>query len=131
MGHGKRMSQLRSLAENTPPQKCQCSDNAWCSRINDAGELMALADARDGMVIELTLIDGMWHGVHTVDGRPDPYIECLFDTHRVALPFTNHADEKMLLEYRTELAKTWPNHEVKFDFERNLRVPPRRRRNIC
>ena len=106
IGHGKRLTQLRSLDENAPSQKCQCTERAWCSRVNDAGELKALADARDGMVIELTLIDGIWHGVHT-----------------------DHADGQMMLEYRMELEKTWPNHEVRFDVERNLRVLPRRRRD--
>ena len=94
---------------------------------NNVSELRAIADAREGLKIELTLLDGIWHEVHTIDGKPDPYIECLLNTHRIALPYTNDTDGRTILAYRTELEKVRPNHEVRFHFERDLSVLPHRR----
>ena len=103
---------------------CGCTNESWCSWSNDAEELKSRADARTGQKILLILVGDCWYGEHTVDGEPDPYIKCLFGSHRVALPFVHAASRATMMLFKAELVKQWPQHEVVLNFESESRVLP-------
>lgn len=96
----------------TTTKSCEYLVPTWCSSVNDADELKKLADDREGQRIELTLLGEFWYGVHTVNGVPDAYIVCLFGDHWIPLPFTKDATNEMIMAYRDQLEKFWPNCEV-------------------
>lgn len=91
---------------------CGCKDANWCVNANRFEDLQERVNARRNQQLRLELRGAYWHGKHFVDGRPDPYISCLFGTHIIRLPFTRHADEAMMVAYRYQLEKAWPHHEV-------------------
>ena len=67
---------------------------------------------RENQRMLLRLDQGVWVIEHYVDGTPDPFVICVFGTHIIVAPFTEHADYHLLEEYRRHLARTHPRHEI-------------------
>ena len=91
---------------------CQCREPEWCVNANKFEDLQQRVSARQNQQIRLKRHGTYWQGEHFVDGRPDPYITCLFGTHIIPLPFTRRADDAMMVAYRYQLGKAWPHHQV-------------------